>query len=541
MKEEGNVRNVYNTYRWSTLFIAGLVLYAFLSQVLYAAVGVDYDKKITLQKTVIDEQPYSTDVGKGTWEIKYSKPKYTFVMLDGISIPVPFHTEKYVAVNDVGTTVWGDDEFASLVETPLDEFELSDDFTYTKRPTLFISIPGFQPIPEEVVTPVNVFDLVEANYSINGGRFSSWQDTFNGLLLDYYSANDDAQYKHFFVRWDTIKSMRLQVEALAEKINRFLSMRKYKWDVVIVGHSRGGIITHRLTKYIIDNPKINKMYTYLLDPTAALALGDVYPAYLPTYSTTEIYGEVIYDGNRLVTYGGITFDLGAQASDRDIPGYKTTVMSSATHETIHGAWLGDSSNGAKPALERILNSKEVSLYTPDGTLGMSYLDIRHERNYDLFTDIGCYGSQCFASGEFTIDGFSVYYADVEFGSDGVEVAYGGLNSLYQAHYIIKRDQLYAAETVGVPGNPILQVAVSAGISKRGIEASARYWGLRGGLAVNKSELIYIDFDAFGIIEGEFSAKEFAIDYATVYYGELIGPVTSDNSWIRNIINWSFLF
>jgi len=45
----------------------------------------------------------------------------------------------------------------------------------------------------------------------------------------------------------------------------------------LVGHSRGGVFNHDLTKALGQPTNMNRLQLVMLDPTAAISMGDTYP------------------------------------------------------------------------------------------------------------------------------------------------------------------------------------------------------------------------------------------------------------------------
>jgi len=87
-------------------------------------------------------------------------------------------------------------------------------------------------------------------------------------------------------------------EYVAEAIKAFLDAQDQKWDVLLVGHSRGAIFNDEVIQEVQGNNAAHVGYveSILLDPTAAPTDGDVYPTQVPSNVNKEI---VYQDGFNL--------------------------------------------------------------------------------------------------------------------------------------------------------------------------------------------------------------------------------------------------
>jgi len=92
------------------------------------------------------------------------------------------------------------------------------------------------------------------------------------------------------VEWDTYAANSKSVPYAARKINAWLNERLQKWDVMLVGHSRGGIFVSDLARQM-SSQNIATLQQFLLDPTASIAQGDAYP----TGVATRVNRAVLYD------------------------------------------------------------------------------------------------------------------------------------------------------------------------------------------------------------------------------------------------------
>lgn len=457
----------------------------------------------------------------GDWDLRYYRNQIVLIGLDGILVPIEIEKRALTADNDTGSFIFHDGELISATSTPVGSFELPAEYTFKYRPTLFVSISGFQTSLEGLtIDPLGQYGPI--GFSIDGKQWAGWQDVFNGKLQEEFIDNQNYQYKHMFVRWDNQKSARKQGAALANKIKRFLDNRRYKWDVVLVGHSRGGIMVNRISKYLVGHSKIDNLHSYLLDPTAPELFGDQYPTSLPSKSPTKSFGTLYYDGNMFAsaTYNDdviFSTDVGVNWSDMDILGYKTVVMNDSIHETIHLDWIKAPQNGLAQAFVTIQSKKTVGLYVPDGTLGMDIIQVSATHGVDLWGETGCDSSSCWARGDVTLDGFTVGYGEVEVDRGGVELSYG-IPSVISGQYVIRKDQLLIAQTFGVPFVPILQAGVKAELNKRGLTGNASFIGVKVGAGINTSDLLVIDVNVFGIVDIDGNVNDAVVD--PIYNGPI---------------------
>ncbi len=195
--------------------------------------------------------------------------------------------------------------------TRSETYKVIDDGTPSSRTsTLYISLCGFQ---------------VEA--TISGDGLCDWQKDLNTKAINH-SNSQNYRFKHFRVDWDTHRKNRNQVADLAEMVEDFLSDRIDDWDVVIVGHSRGGIFAHELSTKLAGKSHIDNLHIYLLDPTAATVLHDIYTRDQPkshSSGTASLY----YDNEEFIDIedAGVLGDCAlGTVSDRTIQGYASKVL-----------------------------------------------------------------------------------------------------------------------------------------------------------------------------------------------------------------------
>ncbi len=298
------------------------------------------------------------------WTASYEDNSILILPSNDINIPIELEKRAIVLTHrDRGRFVFSDGQMGSLTRTPLLRSSASLTSTYNYRPTLFVTLQGA---------------------AQNDGP-DSWQNDFHTRIQSMLirpTAARHSQFVHFQVDWDSLKPMSGQVKNLTGQIRSFLSQRANKWDVVIVGFSRGGIFANTVSKKIFGHNKINNLHTFLLDPTAARPFGDLYPNNFIKPVRTNVFGSMYYDNALwidppswvyalLVTSSSNFFTV----SDKPINGFtnygRNDVFFSATgHFAFASEWLNSviPGVGLTQALDDIWTQKEeiVDGYLQDG-------------------------------------------------------------------------------------------------------------------------------------------------------------------------------
>ncbi len=438
--------------------------------------------------------------GDGEWAVTVYEPppNFVFISLDGLLIPIDLTEERVIsAENESGSFIFEGDTFSSAVANRVDTYSLPEEVTFSYRPTLFVSLSGFQPEIESVeLDPSTVI-------SVEGAKDSEWQYELDKQLVQEFANNGNYQYQHFLVRWENQKSVRKQSAVLASKIRRFLADRKASWDVVLIGHSRGGIMVNRVSQYLAGNGKIKRLHSYLLDPTASPNLGDTYPTSLPEGKSVQSFGTLYYDEKGTIGGDKINFNTGAIFSDFDIRGYRTVKMLDSKHSTIHMDWIQAPSEGLQQAFEFALSKKTTdsqNSFAVDGNIGLTIIEVQADRGFAFYGEAGCDSDGCYVVGEITADGFSVAYAEGRVDGEGLDFAYGAL-SITTARAVIRNDQLVLAQTLSVPGSDVLQIAMIQTLDSSGYAGQIQFVGVRAGASVT-TEDISVNVNIVGVIAVE---------------------------------------
>ncbi|KQV94746.1 hypothetical protein ASC87_25895 [Rhizobacter sp. Root1221] len=363
---------------------------------------------------------------------------------DELTIPIPVGISEYTLVDPKrGAFVFADGEMDSAVVVPLENLAFNVDALPNRRPALFISIPGFNP------AAANLPGLTNRHAT----GIDAWQTKVSYTISPtiYWS-----QYKHFMVSWRSAEAIQPQVRVLADLVKAFLGPKKYKWDVVIMGHSRGGIFGHELSKRLAGHEKISSLHVWMIEPTAAPLFGDIYPTQLPAAGQT--YGYLKYDNRPFLdtTAGGINFGvrLGTD-SDREVSGYTNYGKGgfaadinpvTNSHFLYADKWATlQGPNGFSDAFKEFRNRQEGTggTFDLDGDSGEVLVPIsRDTLSSDLFGT--CSGNSCTVSGALAIGSIGSVAFDNLVSTDGLDVAVA--STVAAASVAIRKDFASAQAT-----------------------------------------------------------------------------------------------
>jgi hypothetical protein len=138
-------------------------------------------------------------------------------------------------------------------------------------------------------------------------------------------------YTDHLAGWSSCGGYTEAVNAYFTQIRDMLSDARWgtvTWDILFVGHSRGGPMLHKLADRIAEDTALNTRIDYamgiLLDPTAASPFGDVYPS-----QPSQLFDdEVVYD------------DQYSFLHDLDLPGRVEKQARDATEKECKKSPLG---------------------------------------------------------------------------------------------------------------------------------------------------------------------------------------------------------
>ncbi len=186
---------------------------------------------------------------------------------------------------------------------------------YHHRPTLVVATPG----------------MTSEGPGYN--RFP-WQDTLaRNVSRELNIAGSQVQFMN--VNWASTMDNSAAASQVAKHILEFVGQRDVQWNVMLVGHSRGAVFVSDVAASLDrgadvatfegdvpaslgDRAHIRNVQLVLIDPTAAVSLGDVYPNAVPA----GIARAIVYDD------GYSLFPLNATKESQRIPGaeYKRVKM-----------------------------------------------------------------------------------------------------------------------------------------------------------------------------------------------------------------------
>ena len=249
-----------------------------------------------------------TDITSG-WFVS-AEPK--FVLLHGeVVTPIAIKDEYTMEHADWGHFRFNDGKIYSASKTPIMSMQHVKGNIFHRRPTLFISLHGA---------------------SVHKGA-QEWQFNLDAELVK--NVSKDSQYKHFIVSWDGLKPLRGQVKDLSKIVQKFIQAKVQPWDVVIIGHSRGGIFAHELSESVAEMANVEHTLTVLLDPTAAIPFGDTFPRRKP--GGGQVKGYNFYDQKGWLA-PGLPGPV-ATVSDQSISGYSNQTVRGTNHDDMPNDWL----------------------------------------------------------------------------------------------------------------------------------------------------------------------------------------------------------
>lgn len=327
-----------------------------------------------------------------------------------------------------------------------------DTFQYRGRPTLIVSIVGWAG-----QAPGQAPELAGWQESLK----HKINDLRSSQCTDMATANLQSQIKYMKVNWHSANSNKRQVKALATFISRWLSIKENSWDIVLVGHSRGGIFAHDLSEKLKNVSKINSLHTVLLDPTSSSSVSDTYPSQLHKSSKFSNYGYFVYDNKGMIKGSKFDSTFGA-FGDREIKGYETQLFSNSNHEEIPNDWIASSKFSDFIAHVQTIKDNQ-NTYLRDGPNVDEILVIRVNQSYADFS-IGIENGNLIVDGEVVLTPGLSAYSNTSIGQDGVFLNQGA--SVLVVHYsvqtVITKDHVYLAANSTV-ANGVISISGSDGV------------------------------------------------------------------------------
>ncbi len=221
-------------------------------------------------------------------------------------------------------------------------------FNYSRRPTLIVVTQGA---------------------SDDGRTVYGWEkDIAHNLQAELTKAG--SQTYCMVVQWDSLSPNDNGVDSVVNHIREFLDARTNKWNVVLIGHSRGGIFTNDVAQQLGTHAKINQLVDVLIDPTASISMGDSYPDVTPF----NVNGSIVYDdGHQFLPLGAVRDSLPVRGADYrriSLPGYG--YYDFGTHMAI-ASWYA--TTGFRNDLDLFLKSNSPS---PNG--GFARETVQNNKN-----------------------------------------------------------------------------------------------------------------------------------------------------------------
>lgn len=422
-----------------------------------------------------------------SWKIE-KESKFIPVSVGSVFVPI-VTSEVYVQNPKVGKFTVRGDVLHSVSVNSVYQAKAKANVTFRKRPTLYVSIPGFK--MSDVST-------------------DAWQKTLEEEIRSHSLKQN--QYYHMQVAWDSDENMYDQVKDLGDHVNAFLDEKNYKWDVVLIGFSRGGIFAHHLGDRIRKSKNMNNLLTVLLDPTAAQFFGDDYPTSGIKVSNANHYGYLYYDNEPWTcekSYSCAGKNSFTTISDQKIRGYTNNGRHDFNtgvqgHEEVVKKFVNNTGPGGlnlSILLRDLDNLKPIESFSADGLTGYDVVKISRN-NIQL-------------NGELTIDdGRLRLLAEVDLGKlgsagfdlkgdkNGVEL---GASTLVIAAYMqVNKDRLAVSSSIVVAD-------VGASLDKNGLAVNYDALGIIGGNAKADLGEFAMEIEIFGTsIDLQFNTGKFVV-------------------------------
>ena len=203
-----------------------------------------------------------------------------------------------------------------------------------------------------------------------------------------------------------------------------MNQRSQKWDIVLIGHSRGGIFAHELSRKITGSTRIRKLYTILLDPTASVTLADYYPSQKASVSHFDHNALNLYDNRPFFDFSLNQIFLNT-ISDQNIPGYTNEVLFHESHwDNASHSWFADDYIEHRFSIElaAITNGKGAAgTYSSEGVGGFEVIKISAPKDFIWASgSVEIVNGNLRARGEVTVGGIAAN-GYLEAGTEGIAV------------------------------------------------------------------------------------------------------------------------
>lgn len=372
------------------------------------------------------------------WNIRV-EPNY-LILHGEIATPILYSYDYYVKNPRYGSFKFsrGNTESATITPSVVYTTPIGTRFQY--RPTLFVSLSG-----------------------ANNGGIEAWQaPEYNGagawLSTPYRDLEASiqaefgglAQYRHLIVNWSDTFPIDNQAEHIANIIEMMIEHKRDAWNIVLVGHSRGGILAHEISKLVTNATNAANIVTVLLDPTAAIVSGDKYPRNLTERDSSSFtaIGYNYFDQQGWLEFDGVSYFDGSTVgteSDMSISGYINTVVDAGGHQKFPSSWLSNSFSGSfnfSSLALLIKNAEPMGSYIADGESG-AYLIRTDSRKFDIDGAVELSQDEFYSEFVVNVGAFSSGFS----GAVGVDGASFTANMVFASAYsAVKADRVEFSAT-----------------------------------------------------------------------------------------------
>lgn len=366
------------------------------------------------------------------WIMSSTPPKIILISSGDVDIPIQVSTGEFIlSDSNAGVFKFYDGKISSATINTVNKItaipqpncspQCPSNTKY--RPTLFVSIQGLD---------------------IDTESIDQWQSDLDLTLMKMVNS---LHYRHIAIDWQATRQILPQAIDAADAIKLFLSTQDYPWNVVLIGHSRGGIFAHELSKLLTGNGNIKNLHVMLLDPTAAPLVGDLYPI----EKAPGAFGYLKFDG-QIFSY----LQAGTVA-DRTILGYdnygaggnQKVFCPGCNPDDSHKRYAADwlvSTNGFNEVKSSILKSTDMGVFSYKEESGMEILTLTTS-DFNVALTSECTDADagsCSVNGTLTLGPATSVSLYNMISFDGVDVSVA--TAAASASAVIRRDQIAIEQT-----------------------------------------------------------------------------------------------
>ncbi|WP_435011957.1 hypothetical protein P12x_006194 (plasmid) [Tundrisphaera lichenicola] len=107
---------------------------------------------------------------------------------------------------------------------------------------------------------------------------TQWTNDLAGQIRDALQAAGSETVAWITSWTSNLLSVDNPSDSMAQQIRAFLDGKNETWDLVLVGHSRGGVLNNEIANKVGLHSRLGKITEIMLDPTAVPLMGDRYPS-----------------------------------------------------------------------------------------------------------------------------------------------------------------------------------------------------------------------------------------------------------------------